>query len=219
MNCGSRCPLRLKVRDGQIVQVMADNTGNAELGTQQIRACVRGRSIRHRIYNPDRLNTPLKRKPGTKRGDGEWGEISWEQALDEIAEKMKDIKSTYGNEAFYLQYGIGVIGATIARSWLPVETPFARLMNLWGGYLNHYSDYSTAQITSAYPYHYGEWVGSTPSTTSRTPSSRSCSAITRWKIRMSGGGETFVTQKIKQEHGVKTIVFDPKAVRNFCRAR
>lgn len=73
---------------------------------------------------------------------------------------MKDIKSTYGNEAFYLQYGTGVIGATIARSWRPVETPFARLMNLWGGYLNHYSDYSTAQITSAYPYHYGEWIGS-----------------------------------------------------------
>lgn len=103
VNCGSRCPVRLKVRDGQIVQVMAYNTGDAELGTQQIRACVRGRSIRHRIYNPDRLKTPLKRKPGTKRGDGEWIEISWDQALDEIAEKMKDIKSTYGNEAFYLQ--------------------------------------------------------------------------------------------------------------------
>lgn len=210
VNCGSRCPLRLKVRDGQIVQVMADNTGDAELGTQQIRACVRGRSIRHRIYNPDRLKTPLKRKPGTKRGDGEWVEISWEQALDEIAEKMKEIKSTYGNEAFYLQYGTGVIGATIARSWPPVETPFARLMNLWGGYLNHYSDYSTAQITSAYPYHYGEWVGSNSFDDVANSKLQVMFGNNPLETRMSGGGETFVTQKIKQEHGVKTIVIDPR---------
>ena len=98
VNCGSRCPLRLVVKDGQIVRVLPDNTGNNEIGTQQIRACVRGRSIRHRIYNPDRLKKPLKRKPGTKRGDGEWIEISWDQALDEIADKMKQLLKDYGNE-------------------------------------------------------------------------------------------------------------------------
>ncbi|MGO8411520.1 molybdopterin-dependent oxidoreductase, partial [Rhizobium ruizarguesonis] len=62
---------------------------------------MRGRSIRHRIYNPDRLKKPMKRKPGTKRGDEQWVTISWDQALDEIAEKMKKIKARYGNEAFY----------------------------------------------------------------------------------------------------------------------
>lgn len=77
VNCGSRCPLRLQVKDGTVVRVLPDNTGDNELGSQAVRACVRGRSIRHRIYNPDRLKKPLKRVAGTKRGGGEWEEISW----------------------------------------------------------------------------------------------------------------------------------------------
>ena len=55
VNCGSRCPVRLQVKDGRVVRVLPDNTGNDELGSQQVRACPRGRATRHRIYNPDRL--------------------------------------------------------------------------------------------------------------------------------------------------------------------
>lgn len=61
----------------------------------------------------------MKRKPGTKRGEEQWETISWDQALDEIADKMKDIKSRYGNEAIYINYGTGTLGATMARSWPP----------------------------------------------------------------------------------------------------
>ena len=77
VNCGSRCPLRLQVEDGRVIRVLPDDGGDNSIGSQQIRACVRGRSIRHRIYNPDRLKTPLKRKPGTKRGDGESLCVKW----------------------------------------------------------------------------------------------------------------------------------------------
>src|SRR5690606_21974808 len=143
VNCGSRCPLRLQVKDGTVVRVLPDNTGDDELGSQRVLACVRGRSIRHRIYNPDRLTRPTTRKPGPRRGAEQWEEIAWDQALDEITDKMKEIKARYGNEAFYINYGTGVLGSTLACSWPPDATPFARLMNTWGGYLDHYSDYST----------------------------------------------------------------------------
>ncbi|WP_297189312.1 DMSO/selenate family reductase complex A subunit [uncultured Corynebacterium sp.] len=210
VNCGSRCPLRLVVEDGTITRVLPDNTGDNELGTQQIRACVRGRSIRHRIYNPDRLKKPLKRKPGTKRGDGEWIEISWDQALDEIADKMKQLIKDYGNESIYINYGTGTLGGTIARSWPPAETPFARLMNLIGGYLNHYADYSTAQITAAYPCHYGEWVASNSFDDIKNSKLQVLFGNNPLETRMSGGGETFVTQQSKRRHHVKTIVIDPR---------
>jgi len=210
VNCGSRCPLRLVVEDGTITRVLSDNTGDNELGTQQIRACVRGRSIRHRIYNPDRLKKPLKRKPGTKRGDGEWIEISWGQALDEIADKMKQLIKDYGNESIYINYGTGTLGGTIARSWPPAETPFARLMNLIGGYLNHYADYSTAQITAAYPCHYGEWVASNSFDDIKNSKLQVLFGNNPLETRMSGGGETFVTQQAKKKHHVKTIVIDPR---------
>ena len=59
---------------------------------------------------------------------------------------MKGIKEEYGNDAFYIQYGTGQIGGTVAKSWHPDSTMFARMMNCWGGYLRQYCDYSTGQI-------------------------------------------------------------------------
>lgn len=210
VNCGSRCPLKLQVKGGQIVRVLPESTGDDEIGSQQIRACVRGRAIRHRIYNPDRLKTPLKRKAGTKRGDGEWEEISWEQALDEIADKMKELIDKYGNESIYLNYGTGTLGGTIACSWPPAETPFARLMNLIGGYLNHYADYSTAQITAAYPYHYGQWVASNSLDDVQRSKLQVMFGNNPLETRMSGGGELFVSQRTREKSATRTIIIDPR---------
>ena len=65
---------------------------------------------------------------------------------------MQEIKEEYGNDAFYIQYGTGVLGAARCRSrGTPTPTMFARLMNLWGGYLRQYADYSTGQITWEMP--------------------------------------------------------------------
>lgn len=59
VNCGSRCPLRMHVVDGEIKWVETDNTGLDEFNnTHQVRACLRGRSMRRRVYNPDRLKYP-----------------------------------------------------------------------------------------------------------------------------------------------------------------
>lgn len=84
VNCGSRCPVRLQVKDGNIVRVLPDNTGDDTVGNQQIRACVRGRSIRHRHQNPDRLKYPMKRIG--KRGEGKFEKISWDEAFTIIAD-------------------------------------------------------------------------------------------------------------------------------------
>ncbi len=210
VNCGSRCPLRLEVKDGTVVRVLPDDTGTNELGSQQVRACVRGCSIRHRIYNPDRLKTPLKRVAGTKRGEEQWEEISWEQALQEITDKMKEIKQQYGNEAFYINYGTGTLGSTLACSWPPDATPFARLLNTWGGYLDHYSDYSTTEITQAYPYFYGDWVNSNSLDDAANSQLQVMFGNNPLETRMSGGGQTFITTTAKKQSGVRTIVIDPR---------
>lgn len=210
VNCGSRCPLRLQVKDGTVVRVLPDNTGDDELGSQRVRACVRGRSIRHRIYNPDRLKHPLRRKKGTKRGDGEWEEISWDVALSDIATKMKDIKKRYGNEAFYINYGTGTLGSTMACSWPPDESAFARMMNCWGGYLDHYSDYSSTEITAAYPYFYGEWTASNSLDDAKNAKLQVFFGNNPLETRMSGGGQTFISQQTRKKSGVRTIVVDPR---------
>ncbi len=150
VNCGSRCPLKVYAKDGTVIRISVDDDGTDEFGPgkiQQLRSCTRGRTNRQRIYNDTRVQTPLKRVEGTKRGEGKYEEISWDEAIDLIATTMKEIKDEYGNDAFYIQYGTGVLGGTVSKSWHPDQTAFARLMNLWGGYLRQYADYSTGQIT------------------------------------------------------------------------
>ena len=153
VNCGSRCPLRMHVQNGEIKYVETDNTGTDEYGHHQVRACLRGRSMRRRVYNPDRLKYPMKRVG--KRGEGKFKRISWEEAYDEVASTMQRLIKDYGNDTIYLNYGTGTLGGTVTKSWPPAQTLIARLMNLSGGYLNHYGDYSTAQITKGLSYTYG----------------------------------------------------------------
>ena len=159
VNCGSRCPLKVFVKDGTVVRIGIDDEGTDDFGKGQIyqmRSCVRGRTNRQRIYNDTRIQKPLKRVEGTKRGEGLYEEITWDQAIEEIAAVMHEIKDEYGNDAFYIQYGTGVLGGTVSKSWHPDNTMFARLMNLWGGYLRQYADYSTGQITWEMPLFNGD---------------------------------------------------------------
>lgn len=210
VNCGSRCPLRLQVKDGAVVRVLPDNTGNDELGTQQIRACVRGRSIRQRIYNPDRLKTPMRRKPGTPRGGGEWEEITWDEAYTLIADKLTELIGEYGNESIYIQYGTGVIGATIATSWPPRATAVARLMNCIGGSLDQYNDYSAGNIEAAVDFQHGYWHGSNSNDDTVNSRLVVMFANNPHETRMSGGGETFVTQWAKRKSNHRVIIIDPR---------
>ena len=71
---------------------------------------------------------------------------------------MQRLIKEYGNESIYLNYGTGTLGGTMTRSWPPGNTLVARLMNCCGGYLNHYGDYSSAQIAEGLNYTDGGWA-------------------------------------------------------------
>lgn len=209
VNCGSRCPLRMHVVDGEIKWVETDNTGNDEYGNHQVRACLRGRSMRRRVYNPDRLKYPMKRIGA--RGESKFKRISWDEAYDEIAASLKHIIKDYGNEAIYLNYGTGTLGGTVTQSWPPGSTLIARLMNLTGGYLNHYGDYSTAQITVGLDYTYGGgWAfGNSFSDLENTK------LIVQFgnnpaETRMSGGGLIHSLTEAKERANARMIVVDPR---------
>lgn len=208
VNCGSRCPLRMQVRDDQIVRILPDNTGDDEIGTQQIRACVRGRSIRQRIYNPDRLKKPMRRVG--ERGGGKWEEISWAEAFDLIADNLRRVLDEYGNEAVFQAYGTGVIGGTIINSYGPYGGAIQRLMNTLGGSLTYYGDYSTGCITEAMRVQYGGWTD----TNSHDDWANSDLVVVFGndpiENRMSGGGEVFVTQQTKRKHHTRIVVIDPR---------
>ncbi|MBU9815210.1 dimethyl sulfoxide reductase subunit A [Rahnella sp. C60] len=206
VNCGSRCALRLHVRDDEVYQVETDNTGQDIYGDHQVRACLRGRSIRRRINHPERLNYPMKRVG--KRGEGKFKRISWEEAFDEIAGNLQRIVAKYGNEAVYINYTSGVVGGNITRS-SPYASLVARLMNCYGGFLSHYGTYSTAQIACAMPYTYGSNDGNS---TSDIENSKLVVLFGNnpAETRMSGGGITYYLEQARQRSNARMIVIDPR---------
>lgn len=206
VNCGSRCALRLHVRDDEVYWVETDNTGEDVYGNHQVRACLRGRSIRRRINHPDRLNYPMKRVG--KRGEGKFERITWEEALDTIAASLKSVVEKYGNEAVYINYSSGIVGGNITRS-SPYASLVARLMNCYGGFLSHYGTYSTAQIACAMPYTYGSNDGNSTSDIENTK------LVVMFgnnpaETRMSGGGITYFLEQARERSNARMIVIDPR---------
>ncbi|MEF2144036.1 MAG: DMSO/selenate family reductase complex A subunit [Desulfovibrionaceae bacterium] len=209
VNCGSRCALRAFVKDGVVTRIETDDTGDDVYGNHQVRACLRGRAMRHRIYAPDRLKYPMKRVG--KRGEGKFERITWDEALNGIAKSLGDTIKKWGNESVYLNYGTGNLGAVLSKSWPTGSTPVARLMNCLGGYLNQYGTYSDAQIDMALPYTFGDgWVRG--NTLSDIVNSKlvvlfgNNPAVTR----MSGGGLIHDITQARKNGYAKIIVVDPR---------
>ncbi len=146
-NCGGRCLLRVYVKDGTIRRIETDDRPNDTVADPQLRACMRGRSYRHRQHHADRLKYPLKRTG--ERGSGEFERISWDEATDLVAANITRIKQQYGNTSLYIPYGTGSYNQ-IGGKWSA-----DRLMSLCGGALGYYNSYSWACITPATATVYG----------------------------------------------------------------
>lgn len=149
-NCGGRCLLKLHVEDGVIVRIETDDRPSDDVAAPQLRACIRGRAYRRRQYHPDRLLHPLKRVGA--RGEGRFEPVSWNEALDRVAAELLRVRKTYGNSAIFVPYGTGSYSQTNGRQVAE------RLMNLFGGSLGHYNNYSWACMARATETVYGTGV-------------------------------------------------------------
>jgi len=54
------------------------------------RNCAKGYATQSQMYDPDRIPFPLKRAPGSKRGEGKWIRTTWDEAMTTIGKKMGD---------------------------------------------------------------------------------------------------------------------------------
>lgn len=136
IDCPGRCPLELHLRDGELAHVSANKAAPA---------CHRGLSMRAWANSPDRLMWPLRRVG--PRGSAQFERMTWDEALDEIADQLARIRREHGNESIYLAYTTGQSCTT--------ADPFERLMNCFGGFLDHYNNYSNPQINAMVRSTYG----------------------------------------------------------------
>lgn len=97
--CHHRCGLLLEIEGGKAVRVKGDKDHSLTRGF----ICSRGQLMIDHLYHPDRINFPLKRDG--KRGGGEWRQVGWEQALDEVAQKLDGLRKEYGAETLAFTHG------------------------------------------------------------------------------------------------------------------
>ncbi len=95
--CAQNCGLEIEVENNRIVKVRGDKSNAKSEGY----ICRKGLNVAYHQHNADRLKYPLK-----KVGD-KFERISWDQAIDEIAAKLKSIIDEYGPRAFAYMGGGG----------------------------------------------------------------------------------------------------------------
>ena len=192
----------MQVQDGTIVRVDTDQHDMPWAPAQ--RACLRGRSMRQHVYNPDRLKKPMKRVG--KRGEGKFVEISWDEAFTIIADNLKRIIAKYGNHAVHYQYSSGIISTPLYTAWK--GGPVLRLLNLMGGYVDFYGSYSSACFGFAMPYTYGQ---SSNNSVDDLVNSR---LVVLWADNSAetrhGGGGNYAHYLRAKKAGAKFIVIDPR---------
>ncbi|MDR0350197.1 MAG: molybdopterin-dependent oxidoreductase, partial [Coriobacteriales bacterium] len=113
-NCsGWGCPLYVHVRDGKVVDLTKPNLKSPDgtLSPYQ-ETCAKGYANIERMYSEKRVKYPMRRTG--ERGAGQWEQISWDEAIEEISSTWKRIQQEHGKEAVAFFSGSGSGMATIS---------------------------------------------------------------------------------------------------------
>ena len=115
--CFDLCVLKVHKKNGRVTAIETDDTVNVGSGREdaytpeetfrkgiiQHRACPKGHAWKEDIYSPTRLLYPMKRKHwspedphGELRGNDEFERITWDEALDYVANAYRDTREKYG---------------------------------------------------------------------------------------------------------------------------
>ncbi len=128
----TQCGLDVFVKDGKILKVEGSEGHPYNRGA----LCPKGASTRQYVYSEDRLKTPLRRVG--PRGSGAFEPISWEEALDTIAQKCLEAKADYGPESVVFFSG-----------YTKFFRPFLKRMALSFGSPNYCTESSTCHQATA----------------------------------------------------------------------
>jgi len=107
-HCFNVCIIKVHIRSGRIWAIEPDDTINRGIGREDghlsdelidrcritARPCAKGYAHIRNLYDPHRLKYPMKRVG--ERGEGKFERISWDEALDTIANKLVEMKGKYG---------------------------------------------------------------------------------------------------------------------------
>src|SRR3972149_6806817 len=123
--CYGCCGEKVQLKDGQVVHIVGDPDNPHNLG----RLCAKGKAGVMSLYDPHRVKAPLIRtNPDKGIGvDPKWKQISWEEALNIVTEKLKRIQKEDPRK-------LVVAGLDFHRSFIAMAFASAfRTPNIWRG--------------------------------------------------------------------------------------
>lgn len=117
--CFNCCSTKFHFKGDRLVKI----TGNDEDPLLEGRVCPKSQLTLQLYHNDKRLTHPMKRVG--ERGEGKFERISWDQALDEIADRLKALRDEWGPEALALYVG--------TRTGMLTKNAYTRLFGqMWG---------------------------------------------------------------------------------------
>ncbi|MBK9083202.1 MAG: molybdopterin-dependent oxidoreductase [Rhizobiales bacterium] len=212
-NCGSRHMLVAHKKGDVIVRLSTDDGRYQEGGffgkdteeEPQVRGCLRGRSYRARLYSPERLLYPMKRVG--KRGESKFKRVTWDEALNDIAQRMVYLKNKYGPTALVDQSYAGASYGVLHKSD-QVEGLLGRFLGMFGCRTNSWSVPSYQGTTFSSRITFGTIEdGNEDDTFAHTK------LIIMWGWNPAytfHGGNTFYYMRLAKQRGCKFVLVDPQ---------
>ena len=212
-NCGSRHMLVAHKKGDVIVRLSTDDgryQKNGHFGKDtelepQLRACLRGRSYRQRLYSAERLLYPMLRVG--ERGEGRFKRVSWDHALNVVVEKMLMIREKYGQTALLDQSYAGASYGVLHRSD-QIEGLLGRFLGMFGCRTNSWSvpSYEGTACSSRLTF------GTTEDGNEDDAFAHSKLVIMwGWNPAYTfHGGNTFYYLRLAKQRGCKFVLVDPQ---------
>ncbi len=212
-NCGSRHVLVAHKKGDVIVRLSSDDGrfqkggfyGKDTRDEPQLRACLRGRSYRERIYSSERLLYPMMRVG--ERGSGRFRRVSWDSALDFVATKMQEIKEKYGSQAILDQAYAGSSYGVLHKSD-QIDGLQARLLGMFACRTSSWSVPSYQGTTTS-----SRWTFGTIEDGNEDDTFEHSRLIIMWgwnpAYTFHGGNTVYYMRRARQK-GCKFVVIDPQ---------
>jgi len=212
-NCGSRHMLVAHKWKDVIVRLSTDDGRYQKDGhfgkdtneEPQLRACLRGRSYRQRLYSAERLLYPMLRVG--ERGEGKFKRVSWDEALNFVVKKMNYLKNTYGPTSILDQSYAGASYGVLHKSD-QIEGLQARFLGMFGSRTSSWSVPSYQATTTS-----SRWTFGTIEDGNEDDTYADSKLMIMWGWNPAytfHGGNTVMYMRMAKQRGCKFVLVDPQ---------
>jgi len=212
-NCGSRHMLVAHKQGDVIVRLSSDDGryqrdgcyGKDTEEEPQLRACLRGRAYRERIYSAERLLYPMMRVG--RRGKGRFKRVSWDEALNFVADRLIEIKAKYGSQAILDQSYAGASYGVLHKSD-QIEGLQGRFLGMFACRTSSWSVPSYQGTTTS-----SRWTFGTIEDGNEDDTFAHSKLMIMWGWNPAytfHGGNTVYYMRMAKQRGCKFVVIDPQ---------